>query len=294
MSGFTRRNGRQKVLRLSSLARIQKHGGGWRAWYDCGMVAFYLPGSTPVYVYSVFLALSACLGLAWVAWRVGPKKALPRVEAGMWALLGALIGSRALYVAVSWLYYRDHLLESLQFFRGGLGWPGAMAGGLLALAGYAALTRTSLAELADDLLPLLLALSAGAWLGCWAAGCAYGMLSNDWWSLPAPDEWGVVANRWPVQIVGALLTVGWFALVERLAGAARLEPGYRALLSLLGLSLILLAVAWLRADPGFGWNGMRLEAWAALAYSLLALAGLVGLYFRQARAKQEKLEDIPV
>jgi hypothetical protein len=39
---------------------------------------------------------------------------------------------------------------------------------------------------------------------------------------------------------------------------------------------------------------MRLEAWAALAYSLLALAGLVGLYFRQARVKQEKLEDIPV
>lgn len=258
------------------------------------MVAFYLPGGQPVQIYSLFLALGACLGLAWAAWRAGPKKAMRLVEAGMWALLGALIGGRALYVAVSWLYYKDHLLESLQFFRGGLGWPGALAGGLLALAGYAALTRTSLAELADDLAPLLATLSVGAWLGCWAAGCAYGRLSNDWWSLPTPDEWGVVASRWPVQIVGALLTVGWFALVERLAGAAKLQPGYRALLSLLGLSLILLAAAWLRADPGFSWNGMRLEAWAALAYSLLALAGLAALHFRRARAGQNKLEDIPV
>jgi phosphatidylglycerol:prolipoprotein diacylglycerol transferase len=251
------------------------------------MVAFYLPGGLPVYVYSLFLALGACLGLAWVAWRAGPKKGMRLVEAGMWALLGALIGSRALYVAVSWLYYRDHLLESLQFFRGGLGWPGALAGGLLALVGYAALTRTSLAELADDLVPLLLALSVGAWLGCWAAGCAYGITSSDWWSLPTPDEWGLVADRWPVQVLGALLTVGWFALVERLAGAARLKPGYRALLCLLGLSLILLAAAWLRADPGFSWNGMRLEAWVALAYSLLALAGLAALFFRQARAEQK-------
>jgi hypothetical protein len=66
------------------------------------------------------------------------------------------------------------------------------------------------------------------------------------------------------------------------------------LLSLLGLSLILLAAAWLRADPGFSWNGIRLEAWAALAYSLLALAGLAALHFRRARAGQNKLEDIPV
>lgn len=274
--------------------RTPTYGCRLRAWYDCGMVAFYLPGSTPVNVYSVFLALGACLGLAWVAWRAGPKAAMRQVEAGMWVLLGTLVGSRALYVAVSWLYYKDHLLESLQFFRGGLGWPGALAGGLLALAGFAALNHISLAELADSLVPLLAALSVSAWLGCWAAGCAYGIASNDWWSLPAPDEWGVITNRWPVQILGALLTVGWFALVESLAGPARLKPGYRALLSLLGLSLILLAAAWLRADPGFSWNGMRLEAWAALAYSLLALAGLVGLYLRQARAKQEKLEDIPV
>ena len=91
-------------------------------------------GDIPVYSFSIFIALGACLGLVWIARQSSPKLALRRVEAGMWVLVGGLIGGRLLYVAVSWLYYRDHLLESLQFYRGGLSWPGALAGGLLALA----------------------------------------------------------------------------------------------------------------------------------------------------------------
>lgn len=201
----------------------------------------------------------------------------------MWVLLGGLVGSRVGYVAASWLYYRDHMLESLQFYRGGLSWPGALAGGLLALAAVAAINRMPLPELADNLAPLLATLGVSAWLGCWVTGCAYGVASQTWWSLPSTDEWGVVAGRWPVQIFGALLTVGLFALIERLAEAVKLKPGYRALASLLGLSLILLATSWLRADPALTWNGMRLEAWAALVYLLLSLAGLAAFHFRQIR-----------
>jgi phosphatidylglycerol:prolipoprotein diacylglycerol transferase len=255
------------------------------------MIAFHLPGGIPVYVFSIFIAFGASVGLAWIAMKSGQKQALHRVEAGMWVLLGGLIGGRLAYVAVSWLYFRDHILESLQFYRGGLSWPGALAGGLLALAALAAFSRLPLAGLADDLLPLLAVLSVSAWLGCWVTGCAYGIASDAWWSLPSPDEWGNVANRWPVQIWGALLTVVLFALLEYLTGSANLRPGVRALLSLLGLSLILLATTFLRADPGYSWNGFRLEAWAALAYSLLAIMGLVGLYFSQMHIKFEKLED---
>ncbi len=271
-----------------------KSGRRFSAWYDCNMVAFYLPGAIPVYAYSVILALGACLGLAWIAMRSSQKLALRQVEAGMWALLGGLIGSRAGFVAASWPYFQDHILESLQFYRGGLGWPGALAGGLLALAAYGALNRIPLAGLADDMLPLLAAISVSAWLGCWASGCAYGMNSNAWWSLPSPDEWGVIANRWPVQALGALLTVALFALLELLAAEAEFKPGYRAILSVLGLSLILLATAFLRGDPARLWNGLRLEAWAALAYSLLMLVSLAVYHFRQARLKSQKLEDQPV
>jgi phosphatidylglycerol:prolipoprotein diacylglycerol transferase len=258
------------------------------------MVAFYLPGGIPIYPYSVFLALGACLGLVWIARRSRPTLAVRQVEAGMWALFGGLIGSRVSFVAANWPYFQDHFLEGLQFNRGGLGWPGALAGGLLALAAYAASNRIPLAGLADEMLPLLVAISVGAWLGCWVSGCAYGLASDAWWSLPSPDEWGVLANRWPVQILGALSTVALFALVERLAARREYKPGYLAIVNLMGLSLILLATALLRGDPAMLWNGARLEAWAALAYSLLALAGLGAYHFRQARLSRQKLEDYPV
>ena len=214
------------------------------------MVVFYLPGNLPVYAFSIFIALGACLGLLWIARQSKPKLAIARVEAGMWVLVGALVGGRILYVAVSWLYYRDHLLEGMQFYRGGLSWPGALAGGLFALLVYATLNRLPVAPLADDLLPLLAAISISAWLGCWLTGFAYGPTSDAWWSLPSMDEWGVIANRWPVQIWGALLLVGFFALLDRLSGMARLKPGYRSVLGLLGLSLIQLGLTFLRSDPG--------------------------------------------
>lgn len=258
------------------------------------MVAFYLPGHIPVYVYSIFLAMGACLGLAWSAGRSSPKRAVPLVEAGMWCLLGALVGSRVGYVAASWLYYQDQIQESLQFYRGGLSWPGALAGGLLALAAFTAFNRLPPAGLADDLAPLLATLSVSAWLGCWVIGCAYGAASQTWWSLPSADEWGVIANRVPVQILGAIFTVGLFALIERLAETARLKPGYRALLSLLGLSLILLATAFLRADPAPVWNGMRLDAWAALVYSLLSLVSLAAFHAHQTRAHPKRTEEYTI
>ena len=258
------------------------------------MVAFYLLGDIPVYSFSIIIALGACLGLFWIARQSSPKLAMPRVEAGMWVLAGGLIGGRLLYVAVSWLYFRDHLLEGVQFYRGGLAWPGALAGGLLALAIFAALNRLSLAPLADDLLPLLATLSIGAWLGCWLTGCAYGVTSSAWWSLPAPDEWGMIADRWPTQIWGAVLIVGFFALLDRLADAARLKPGYRALLGLLGLSLIQLGITILRADPGFIWYGLRLEAWGALVFSLLSVMGLLSYSYYLAREKSNQLEEKPV
>jgi phosphatidylglycerol:prolipoprotein diacylglycerol transferase len=264
------------------------------AWYDCGMIVFYLPGNIPIYSFSILIALGACLGLAWIAIQLKPKQALPLVEAGMWVLVGGLIGGRLLYVAVSWLYFRDHLLEGLQFYRGGLAWPGALAGGLLALAIFATLNRLSLATLADDLLPLLATLSIGAWLGCWLSGSAYGVASNAWWSLPTPDEWGVIANRWPIQIWGAVLIVGLFALLDRLSESARLKPGYRALLGLLGLSLIQLGLTFLRADPGLIWYGLRLEAWGALIFCLLSIIGLLSYTYYLARDKSNQLEDNPI
>ena len=237
------------------------------------MIAFYLASAIPVFAFSLLLALGVLAGLLWVARRAPARQATRLVNASLLVLLGALIGARAVHVVFYWPYFQEHGWESLLFFQGGLSWPGALAGGLLALGIYAAWSRQSLAILADALLPLLVALSVSAWLGCWLDGCAYGPLTSAWWGLPARDEWGSVTHRLPVQLLGATLTVGAFWLLERFSANAR--PGQLASLGWLSLSLIMFCLSFLRFDPSPLWRGLRLETLASLAFIGLALVAFL-------------------
>jgi len=239
------------------------------------VVAFHLPGNTPVYVFSLLIAAGAFFGLAWIAWQAPEKEMLRRVDAGLWAMLGGLLGGRGAYVAVNWTYYREHLWESLQITQGGLVWAGALAGGLLALGFYAGVAHLNYTELADALAPLLLCLAVSALLGCWLDGCAYGPATTAWWGVPARDEWGQTASRWPLQAAGALLSLALFWFLDNLAVRAALRPGAHASMALLAFSALMAAISWLRVDPGLLWQGYRLDVWLALSFTTLAGLGLL-------------------
>ena len=205
------------------------------------------------------------------------------MEAGIWTLLGALVGSRALFVAFNWPYFQEHPWETLQVHLGGLSWPGALVGGLLALALSVGVNRQSFVESADALVPLLVCLSVSAWLGCWLDGCVYGASTSYWWGVPSPDEWGEVTRRSPVQLVGALFTVGLFWSSDRAVKRGNFKPGTLACLGLLNLSLITFGLSFLRVDPVLSWQGLHLDAWAALAFAGLGLIALLIIYGRKKR-----------
>ena len=89
------------------------------------------------------------------------------------------------------------------------------------------------------------------------------------------DEWGVLTPRWPTQLIGALLALCLFWLLDRsrawpITPKWVKRPGNAAGLGVLGLSLEMLALSFLRADPAPGWNHMRLDAWAALGLAILS------------------------
>jgi len=243
-------------------------------------IAFYLPGGVPVYAFTLILALGATLGLLWVAWRAPDKEVLYYLDAGLLVLLGGLLGGRAVFVAANWVYYQSHLLEIFAVHRGGFSWTGALAGGLLVLALVAAISHTSLGVLTDAMLPLLATLTISGWLGCWLDGCAYGPRTDRWWGFPVMNEWGQTEPRWPTQLLGALLTLALFWLLD--LSHAWLEvrgrsprPGTFAILGVLILSLEMFALSYLRVDPSHMWNGFRLEAWVALGFAVLAALVLV-------------------
>jgi phosphatidylglycerol:prolipoprotein diacylglycerol transferase len=262
------------------------------AWYHTVVIAFYLPGEYPVYAFSLIIGLGSVVGLGWVATQAPRPLALVRVNAGVWSCLGALIGSRLVYVTANWAYFQKHVLEGLQIFQGGLSWPGALAGALLAVWAYARLGRISLPALSDALLPLGACLALSAWIGCWFDGCAYGPATNAWWGVPAWDEWGRLAARFPTQVLGALYTLALFWLLEQprrgvTPGLTRMPPGQPASLALLGFALAMFLLSFLRADPAAGWLGLRLDAWAAIGF----VAAAAWLLWRSRQSRQAQLQQ---
>jgi len=237
------------------------------------VIAFYLPGDIPIYVFSLLVALGTLAGLYWISQRATIKRqAEIQTKAGVWVLVGGLVGGRAAYVFVNYPYFQRHWLEAVQVQLGGMAWPGALAGGMIAVALYAWRVRQPLGKLSAAVLPLLGLLTISAWLGCWFDGCAYGPITGAWGGIPARDEWGVLRPRLPLQLLGAALTTGLFGFLEWFSQRQKLRPGTQAWLAWLGLCLLLLVASLLRADPAPLWRGLRLETWTALLYLGLGLA----------------------
>jgi phosphatidylglycerol:prolipoprotein diacylglycerol transferase len=241
------------------------------------VVAVELFGQIPLYLYAIFLGVGASVGLLWVAWRAPQEQVRSYLDAGLVALLGGVVGGRLLYVGAHWAYFRTVPFEIPQVFLGGLAWPGILVGGLLTLALYAGLKQEPLGVYADALLPLAVTLILVGWLASWFEGSLYGPVVDAWWALPSRDEWGQLAPRLPVQIIGALLILTIFWLVD--SNRQRyLFPGQVAVLAAALLSLIFFALSFLRVDPAPFYSGLRMDAWAALGVFLFASGILVVEY----------------
>ena len=239
-------------------------------------------------LFSLLVGLGASLGL-WQVYRLArPQHARRMLDYGALALLLALLGGRAWFVGLHWSYYSAHLGEAPAFWQGGLSWVGAVLGGLLAGGLIVLLAHRAPAWLADGLAPLLGPLAVGTWLGCWTAGVAYGQGVASWlaWlSIPAADEAGQIAQRFPLQPLAAFGLLLWLFVLERRAERLRsraFRPGLVAAFSLLGLGLDLLLASLAWADPTPTWGPLRIDTWCAAALSVFSLAAVLLITRRSA------------
>lgn len=226
--------------------------------------------------FSLLLGLGTLSGLLLAGWHAPQKELLRYIDAAVMILFIALLSGRAVFVAVHWAYYGGHLIEIIQVWLGGLSGVGALAGGSLAVIIIAIIMKLPVGLLADVLLPLTGTLAVSAWLGCWFDRCAYGLPSLAWWAIPQQDEWGALVGRVPVQLVGALFTLILIWVLDQL-GRQLPVRGLRAVLGVLGVSLVIFGLSYLRADPAPIWNGLRLDAWGALLLVTTCLAVVVVL-----------------
>jgi prolipoprotein diacylglyceryltransferase len=236
--------------------------------------------------FSMLLGLGALFGLLLIFWQAPKKEASRYLDAGLWTLFGALVGSRVLVVMVNFNYYQSHPGEIAQVWLGGLSGIGALAGGLLTILILSVWWKMPFGMLADTLLPLAGSLAIAAWLGCWVDRCSYGIASDSWWALPRRDEWGVLANRVPVQLMGAIFTLVIIWLLDW-AGKRTHIPGFISAIGLFGISTVIFALSFLRADPTPVWNSLRLETWGAVVLMIISLILFIAVFLRWTFRKKE-------
>jgi len=173
---------------------------------------------------------------------------------------------------MNWVYFREHLVEVPQVWLGGLSGSGGLSGALILLFISARVKKLRFEDLTDGLRPLFTSVVASAWLASWMTGHAYGAAVDTWWGIPARDEWGLIAQRWPTQLVGAVCALGIHWGVDQLMVRKWIKtPGIATGLELAGLSLVIFTFTPYRADPGQLWGAIRTETWASIGLFILSI-----------------------
>ncbi len=157
-------------------------------------MTFYI-GPLPIHLYGVLLMLGAVAG-AWLATveakRLGEDPELVW-DALTWALIGGIVGARLWHVftppesmvkmGITTHYYLTHPFAIIAVWRGGLGIPGAVMGGALAVWLFARRRGLNFARLADIAAPgVALGQAIGRW-GNYVNQELYGAPTNLPWAI---------------------------------------------------------------------------------------------------------------
>ena len=185
-------------------------------------------GPLTIHAYGLFFTLGITVGLL-VALRFGIDQGmnpLMILDMGFFIILFALLGSRLAYVILNISYYRDHVLDMLKIWDGGLVFSGGLLAVLLVLGWYSKPNRLSFLKIGDLWAPSAAIGQGIGYLGCFLAGCCYGK--------PTKVSWGVIFTHpsslaplkiplHPTQIYGALSEFIIFIVLLKLHAKKRFE-----------------------------------------------------------------------
>jgi prolipoprotein diacylglyceryltransferase len=223
--------------------------------------------------YALILSLSAVAGLAITIWLFREEKIL-LLDTGIAVLAVSLLGARSGYIIQNYSYFIENLIKIPQFWLGGLSWPGGLLGSVVALTAIHLIWKEPLGEMADRLLPLFGMMVVAVWLTGWGAGIGYGPVTDSWIGIPVRDQVGLLTWRWPLPILGALISAGWVVGAILFPLKKNHNAGSRALIAVIGVTGINFICSIFRVDPAPIFLGLRWESWFSV---LFVVAGIIGL-----------------
>ena len=108
------------------------------------------------------------------------------VDLAFYLLLAGLVGARFVFILTKFDDYMRNPIEIFMFWRGGLVFYGGFIGAGLYMAYYCHRYRMNFFKFADILIPYLAMAHAAGRLGCIAAGCCFGKVTDVAWAIEFP------------------------------------------------------------------------------------------------------------
>lgn len=253
-------------------------------------------GPVPVRAYALFILLGIVVAVVWGDRRYRARGGSPGVVADVATIVVpvAIVAARLYHVVTSPAAYLNDPVAALYIWRGGLGIPGGLLGGVL--AGLWVCRRRGIAAgaLADAIAPGVAVAQAIGRMGNYFNQELFGRPTTLPWGLTVspgnPDAVpGAVAYH-PTFLYEALWNLGVAALVVWADRRFRLGRGRAFALYVGAYAVGRFWVEGLRIDTAQHWLGLRLNQYTAL----VGLAGaVVYLVLRRRAGREDVVERSP-
>lgn len=180
----------------------------------------------PIRAYGLMMVVGFALGI-WRAvrvsltrYRIPPERVY---DIGIVALVGGVIGARALYILLN--PETERWAEFYAVWRGGLSFHGGLAAAIAAGWVYTRIAGLRFWDCADLVAPSIALGYAIARIGCFINGCCYGAPTNLPWAVRFGEHGPLTPPSHPTQLYASLANLLIFAALVR-AERMRRAPGF--------------------------------------------------------------------
>lgn len=197
---------------------------------------------------------------------------------GVYTMIGAVIGSKLLFILVSWQDIIKYNLSFISIIKGGFVFYGGLLGGILGLWIYSRQFKMSFSDFANLYATVLPLGHAFGRVGCFFAGCCYGLPYDGKFSVTYTDVVGITPTMtplFPIQLVEAAALLLLFVIFLILYLKSERLREHSAVLYIIAYSILRFVIEFFRGDTERGlYGGLSTSQWVSVALFIFASAVL--------------------